>query len=351
MRARDLGLFADEPTGPHNAITDVAGVRVGHVTLISDEPAVVRTGVTAIVPREDVFHRKVTAAVHVINGYGKATGLVQIEETGYIETPIVLTNTLCVGRAVDGLIGYMLEEVPGIGEELGTVNPVVAECNDGYLNQARYRAVEPGHVAEAVRRARSGPVEEGSVGAGTGMTSFRFKSGIGTASRKLGEHTLGVLVLANFGRRRDLTIAGVPVGRELDEGRDRADDGSAVVILATDAPCEFRLLGRVARRAVAGLVRTGSALAHGSGDFVIAFSTRAPRPLDEAGELVEGLFRAAAAATEEAVLNSLLAARDMTGYRGRTVPALPLQETVRLLEKYGRGQGGPQDFWSPAGDA
>lgn len=359
-RARDIGLVLGKMCpGPLNAITDVPGVAVGHVTLVRGEGALVpgkgpvRTGVTAILPhRDNVFEHKVPAAVFVINGFGKATGLAQIMELGVIETPIVLTNTLSVGTAWDALCEYMLEENPDIGVGTGTVNPVVLECNDGFLNDIRGRHVKREHVLEALRSASEGPVPEGNVGAGTGMSCLGFKGGIGTASRVLeGElegRTLGVLVLANFGSKEDLTIAGVPVGREIStEVRGNAPAGSVIVIVATDAPLSSRQLGRVARRCAAGLARVGSTFSNSSGDFVLAFSTAYRIPHRQRGFVTvsvvrddspgfASLFRSAAEATEEAVLNALFRAETMVGRDGNVREALPVVEVLAILEKYGR---------------
>ncbi len=337
-RARKLGISVGnmEP-GVLNAITDVPGVLVGHSTIIRGSgPLVpgkgpVRTGVTAIFPHPgNLFQDKVRSAIHIINGFGKATGIAQVMELGSIETPIVLTNTLSVGTAWNGVCEYMLEQNPEIGVSTGTVNPVIGECNDGYLNDIRGRHVKREHCLEALRSARGGPVPEGNVGAGTGMSCLGFKGGIGTSSRKLrgrlGSNHLGVLVLSNFGGLEDLTVAGVPVGRRLQkEHQDPgAPPGSVVIVLATDAPVTSRQLGRVARRCQAGLARTGSAFSNGSGDFVIAFSTanrvpHNPNPVevaellhDDTGEM-SSLFRGAAEATEEAIYNSLVAAESMVG--------------------------------------
>ncbi|MCL6449995.1 MAG: P1 family peptidase [Acetobacteraceae bacterium] len=357
-RAREAGLCLGRlAPGPNNAITDVPGVRVGHVTLIRGRgPLVpgrgpVRTGVTAILPHGDnPFLRTVPAAVEVINGFGKAVGLVQVRELGRLETPVLLTGTLNVARAADALIDHMIRLCPGIGIDTRTVNPVVLECSDAYLNDIQGRHVRRRHVLSALEGAGGGPVEEGSVGAGTGMTCFGFKGGVGTASRLVPElgGVLGALVLANFGRRGELVIAGVPVGRLLleaaaDDGR--AGPGSVVVVLATDMALSSRQLGRLARRAVAGLARVGWAGDHGSGDFVLAFSN-AGGPV-RAGVEEDGPFgqmaRAAVEATEEAVVNALFAATDMEGRDGRVVPGLPVAEVVRLLRARGALSGpGPE---------
>ena len=360
-RLRDLGYRVGElPTGPGNAITDVAGVLVGHVTLYRPEEGVC-TGVTAVRPHPgNTFREKVAAAVHVINGFGKATGLAQVAELGTLETPVILTNTLAVGSAAEGLIRWMLEQDPGIGGAAGTVNPVVMECNDGYLNDARRREVGPEHVSRALEEAGPLPPAEGAVGAGTGMVCYGFKGGIGTASRlvtgEAGTFTVGVLVLANFGRRRDLTVLGVPVGTLLEERRRAprtppgeaeagrpGEGGSVIVLVATDAPVDARQLGRMARRGVVGLARTGSFVGHGSGDFVLAFSTatryRHDAPdrvcwapfLPDHGATFAALMRAVVESTEEAVLNALFRATTTRGRLGRTVEALPVQEVLDIL--------------------
>lgn len=359
--------------GPHDAITDVAGVRVGHATVIRGEGPLrvgqgpVRTGVTVILPPGDlrtIYDGKFPAAVHVINGFGKALGLAQVMELGRLETPVLLTSTLSIWRAADALLDHILAAHPAIGVTAPTVNVVAGECNDGWLNDIRGRHVGPAEVAAALAGAAGGPVAEGSVGAGTGMICYGFKGGIGTASRVwpatlpgAGEVTvtLGGLVLANFGRRRDLTIAGVPVGRllaDLDEPAARPDPaepeprrpgpgagegGSVVVVLATDAPLSSRQLGRIARRAAAGLARTGTVYWHGSGDFVLAFSTarRYPPYLPDEGAYLNPFFEAAAAVTEEAVIRALVAARPLTGRDGHRVPALPVDRVRRLLEERG----------------
>jgi D-aminopeptidase len=284
--------------------------------------------VTVILPHGgNVFTGKVPAAFHVINGFGKAAGSTQIQELGVLETPVALTSTLSVGAALEGLVRHALEANPGIGRSAGTVNAVVAECSDARLSDIRALAVRPRHVLDAIAAAAAGPVAEGSVGAGTGMICYGWKGGIGTASRLAGEagggFTMGALVLANFGRHRDLRIAGVPVGERLPRPDDTAaagGGGSCVVVLATDAPADHRQLARLARRAQNGLARTGSYGAHGSGDYVIAFSTAnqvAENPpsavipatmLAEDGPVINALFQAVTESVEEAVVNALLRA-------------------------------------------
>lgn len=360
-RARDLGLEVGIlPPGPLNAITDVAGVRVGQTTVIRGDR--VRTGVTAILPHGgNLFREKVPAAIHVGNGFGKLMGSTQVNELGEIETPILLTNTLNVPRVADALIEWMIG-LPG-NEEVRSINPIVAETNDGFLNDIRGRHLGKDEVFAALRSAREGAVEEGSVGAGTGTVAFGFKGGIGTSSRllpaSLGGYTIGVLVQSNYGGV--LTINGAPVGRELGryylkeqiEGRrigraqeisDRAD-GSIIMVVATDAPLDHRQLRRLAERAMLGLARTGSSGSNGSGDYVIAFSTatenrvrsgEAVRSLKGLGnDALSPLFQATIEATEEAIYNSLLRATTMTGRDGHRVEALPIEKTVEILRKYG----------------
>ncbi|MGI8741989.1 MAG: P1 family peptidase [Bryobacteraceae bacterium] len=336
-RLRDLGVTVGIlPAGPLNAITDVAGVAVGHATLSRGDN--IRTGVTAILPHQrNLFPEKVTGAVFVGNAFGKLAGSTQVEELGEIETPILLTNTLNVPRVADALIDYMLA-LPG-NEKVQSINPLVGETNDGYLNDIRGRHVGRDQVFSALRSAKPGPVEEGAVGAGTGTVALGFKGGIGTASRKLpeklGGYTVGILVQTNYGGV--LTIAGAPVGREL--GRyylhDELDSGkgSVMVVVATDAPVEARNLKRLAARTMLGLGRTGAAGSNGSGDYAIAFSTSHAASV-LSNEAMSPLFLAVIEATEEAVYNSLLRATTTTG-RGHTVEALPVEKTVEILRKYG----------------
>ena len=343
-RLRDLGIEVGIfKTGPYNAITDVAGVRIGQTTLsIGDS---VRTGVTAIIPHGgNLFRDKVTAAMHVGNGFGKLVGFTQVQELGQIETPIVLTNTLSVWEAANGIVDYMLA-LPG-NTDVRSINPVVGETNDGTLNDIRGRHVTRDHVVEAIRRAVSGPVEEGCVGAGTGTRCFGWKGGIGTTSRilpkTLGGYAVGVLVQTNFGGILDM--AGVPVGRELGQYsyRQETSDGSCMIVVATDAPLDARQLSRVAKRATLSLGRTGSSMSHGSGDYVIAFSTvrrgrdsiSVPTPLNDEG--LSPLFQATVEACEEAIYNSLLKATDTKGHHGSAVEAIPLEKLKDALRKHGR---------------
>lgn len=361
-RAREVGIVAGElPTGTWNAITDVEGVLVGHCTLISGHgPLVpgrgpVRTGITAVLPHGgNVFRDKVAASAHVINGFGKCTGLPQVLELGTLETPILLTNTLNVGIVADACVQWCLQRNADIGITTSTVNPVVGECNDGYLNDIQGRHVRAEHVFAALDSATSGPVEEGAVGAGTGMAAFGFKAGVGTASRKLpvslGAFTVGVLLIANFGRRRDLCIMGVPVGRALSSEDSVSDtgDGSVMVVVATDAPLAPHQLARLARRVCHGLARTGAVASHGSGDFVLAFSTsnritHQPTAVTRMVELVQdnasvldALFLGVIEATEEAVYNALFRAETMEGRDGHVREALPIDTVVKMLRQYGK---------------
>jgi D-aminopeptidase len=348
VRARELGVAPGVfPPGRHNAITDVAGVLVGQVTLVRGEN--VRTGVTAIRPHGgNLFQDKVAGAVHIGNAFGKLAGSTQVEELGTIETPVVLTNTLSVGRAVDAVVGWTLGR-PG-NEDVRSVNALVGETNDGTLNDIRGRHVAPEDVVRAIDGAVGGPVQEGVVGAGTGTIAFGWKGGIGTSSRVLpqryGGYTVGVLVQANYGGL--LTVDGVPVGLELGHNPFAPADGSCMIVVATDAPLADRNLERLAARAVFGLGRTGSQYSNGSGDYAIAFTPavrfrhgeQAPRAQTFLpNDALSPLFQAALETTEEAVYNALFMATTTTG-NGRTIEALPLDEVKRLLRKYGRGPRG-----------
>jgi D-aminopeptidase len=348
-RAREFGLVVGVlSTGPINAITDVAGVKVGQVTL--NEGQDVRTGVTAVLPHGgNVFQDKVPAGISVANGYGKLTGVTQVQELGTLETPIVLTNTLSVPTAAEALIDYTLG-LPG-NETVASVNPVVGETNDGWLNDIRGRHVTKAHVLEAVRSASEGPVAEGVVGAGTGTTCFGYKGGIGTSSRRLpenrGGYTVGVLVQTNFGGV--LTIRGVPFDRKEagvapPAGANPAGDGSCMIVVATDAPLDARDLERLAKRALLGIARAGGYYSNGSGDYAIAFSTaasvrvphRSPSPTRTVtllrDDAVSPLFQAAAEAAEEAILNSMFKAVRTEGKDGRAAEALPLDRVRELLK-------------------
>lgn len=356
-RARELGvapgIFAP---GALNAITDVGGVRVGQVTVIEGDS--VRTGITAILPHEgNVFLDRVPAAIAVGNGYGKLLGVTQVAELGEIETPILLTCTLCVWKAADAMVAWLLEQ-PGM-EDVGSINALVGETNDGGLNTIRLRPISPAQVRTALTSARSGPVEEGAVGAGAGTVAFGWKGGIGTSSRRLpaslGGWTVGVLVQSNYGGV--FQVMGVPIGRELGQYayrrnvEERSGDGSIMIVVATDAPVDDRSLRRIASRALLGLGNTGSSMSNGSGDYVIAFATHpsvrrghpdraARRDSIETGRRLltnpelSPLFAATAEATEEAIYNSLFKAVTVTTRKG-TVEALPIDRVRELLSRYG----------------
>ena len=353
QRARELGIKIGVLTpGKLNAITDVAGVKVGHSTLI--EGSSVRTGVTAVLPHEgNIFQEKVPAAIFVGNGFGKLAGSTQVEELGNLETPVILTNTLSVATAIDAVVEYIIN-LPG-NENVQSVNAVVGETNDGYLNDIRGQHITKRHVLDAIANSASGRVPEGNVGAGTGTICFGFKGGIGTASRvlpkdlALGSYTVGVLVQSNFGGV--LQIDGAPVGEELNKYflsgqlKDKAD-GSCMIVVATDAPLDARNLKRLANRAIMGLARTGGIGSNGSGDYVIAFSTHPgarvkhdSREAIEQASLVRNdamspLFMAVIEATEEAIINSLFAAVTMTGKDNRKIEAIPRDEIIEILKKY-----------------
>ena len=342
-RARELGLRPGvlEP-GPLNAITDVAGVRVGQVTIVAGES--VRTGVTAIVPHPgNMFREKVAAAVYVYNAFGKLVGATQLQELGQLETPVLLTNTLSVWDAAAAMADWMLAQ-PG-NETVGSINPVVGETNDGWLNDIRGRHVKPEHVRQALQSTRGGAVEEGSVGAGTGTVAFGWKGGIGTSSRRLaadkGGYTVGALVQTNFGGR--LTMDGVPVWRELRPPESpQGGGGSCMIVVATDAPLDARQLRRLAARAIFGMARAGAAGDHSSGDYVIALSTtnrylveaaqQTPTTLVREDQL-SPLFRAARDATEEAIYNSLLRATTVRGRDGHVAEAIPIERLREILRR------------------
>ena len=373
-RARDIGVAPGvfQP-GPLNAITDVAGVRVGQTTIIEGDS--VRTGITAILQHgENPYFERVPAALHVGNGFGKLLGVTQLAELGELETPILLTCTLCVWRAADAMVDWLLAR-QGM-QNVQSINPVVGETNDGTLNAIRSRPIRPDHVRQALEGAQSGAVAEGAVGAGAGTVAFGFKGGIGTSSRvipaSLGGYTIGVLVQSNFGGV--LQVLGAPVGKELgryafrgdvERGRggaagstlDGAGDGSIMIVVATDAPLSDRNLRRVAARAIMGLSRTGSSASNGSGDYVLAFSTSPSvrrrvvqsdggrgqgggpasqvRQVEDLGnDAMSALFQGVVEATEEAIYNSLFKATTVTS-RGRTIEALPLDRLREILAKYG----------------
>lgn len=365
---RELGIRLGRlQPGAQNAITDVPGVKVGHATRIEGEgplkPGVgpIRTGVTAILPHGgNLFAQKVRAGLFVLNGFGKSMGLAQVAELGTIETPILLTNTLSAPRVADALIDLMIEQNPEIGVTTSTVNALVGECNDGFLNDIQGRHVTPTMVRAAIETAIEGPVQQGAVGAGTGTVCFGFKGGIGSSSRRAGSYTVGALVQTNFGRREQLLVGGVPVGESLADWVEPvtaapapdADTGSAVpeappgsvmVILATDAPLDSRQLTALAKRGALGLARAGATASVGSGDFILAFSTanqvphEADGPLEQVtllrDEAISPLYQAAVEAVEEAVLNSLFAAVSVTGRDGHRAPALPADLVLELLKR------------------
>ena len=352
-RARDYGVkIGVMETGKLNSITDVAGVKVGQTTLIKGDS--IRTGVTAILPYDgNIFQQKVPAAIFVGNGFGKLAGSTQVNELGNLETPVVLTNTLNVSTAMDALVEYTLKEKGN--ENVASVNAVVGETNDGFLNDIRGRHVTEEDVLSAIKNAKDGPVEEGMVGAGTGTVCFGFKGGIGTSSRKLpkslGGFTVGVLVQTNFGGV--LQIDGVPVGEELGKFSFSNEllsnaDGSCMIVVATDAPLDHRNLLRLAKRAILGLGKTGGIESNGSGDYVIAFSTAESllipytvnqkimnNPVLQNDEM-SSLFLATIEATEEAIINSLFAAKTVSGRNGHSVESLPLEKVIPILRKYNR---------------
>ena len=359
QRARDFGIvIGNYAPGTFNAITDVPGVKVGQQTLISGEGALkpgqgpVRTGVTVIVPREDVWHKKVAAGSFVLNGTGEMTGLAWVAESGFLEYPIALTNTLNVPRVANGVMSWMIKQYPAIGIEDDTLTPVVAECDDGRLNDIQGRHVSEQDVMAALDGATSGVVKEGTVGAGTGMVSYGFKGGIGTSSRKLpekeGGYTIGVLVNANHGRRPELVVGGVPVGKQYEKPTAVAEalspgqsEGSIIIIVATNAPLDSRQLTRLAKRAALGLARTGSTARHGSGDFILAFSTAnvilhyPKEPTYNLTHLADThlnpLITATVETTEEAILNALTMATTVVGRDGHRVEAIDLDRLKSLV--------------------
>lgn len=372
QRLRELGFsIGHVPTGRYNAITDVPGVRVGHTTLIEGEgPLVVgegpvRTGVTAVIPHPDIFHNRVIAGSFVLNGAGEVSGLTQVAEWGLLETPILLTNTLAVGKVSDAAVKWMTRHFPGIGTDYDVIIPLVGECDDSWLNDAVGRHVRSEHVYRAIEQASDGPVREGSVGAGTGLITCDFKAGIGTSSRRvtLGRnaavrtYTLGILVQSNFGVMRSLRIDGVPVGEllepELTAQRRLKNAGSIIVIVATDAPLLSSQLVRLCKRAALGIGRVGSFAAHGSGEIIVGFSTanKVPRVGPNTGadsgrdftmtasievlldEACDGLYEAIVECTEEAIINSLCMADEMTGPAGHVAPALPLDRLAPILRR------------------
>jgi len=359
VKAPALGIHIGRlQPGRYDAITDVAGVRVGHVTHVSGSgklvPGVgpVRTGITAVIPRTDVWHRKVFAAAWALNGNGEMTGTTWINEAGWMEVPVLLTDTLSVGRVDDGVVSWYLKQYPGVGIGDDVPLPVVAECDDAFLNDQQGRHNTASDAVAALDSAVGGPVAQGGVGAGTGMVSFEFKGGIGTASRVLssqdGGYTTGVLVNTNTGRRAELTVDGAPVGANISDLQPRepkAGDGSVIIVIATDAPLLHDQLERLAKRAALGLARTGATARTGSGDLIIAFSTANVVPhYPEARTMtvtvldqyhINTLFDATEDATEEAVINALLAGQTTVGRDGNTVYGLPHDRLLQILRRYG----------------
>jgi D-aminopeptidase len=365
-RFRDLGFaIGHVPTGPGNAITDVPGVRVGHTTLIEGEgPLVVgegpvRTGVTAILPPDPVFSHRVLAGSFVLNGAGEVSGLTQVVEWGLLETPILLTSTMSVGKVSDATVKWMTRRFPGIGSEYDVIIPIVGECDDSWLNDAVGRHVRSEHVYRAIEQASAGPVPEGSVGAGTGLITCDFKAGIGTSSRRVTiskpgnepgpSYNLGVLVQSNFGIMRSLLIAGVPVGEILapdytDEGKRVRNAGSIICVVATDAPLLPSQITRLCKRAALGIGRVGSFAAHASGEIIIGFSTANKVPRSTSGmthqieilldDACDGLYEAVVECTEEAIVNALCMADDMRGQSDHFAPALPLDDLTTILNRH-----------------
>jgi D-aminopeptidase len=365
-RFRELGFaIGHVPTGPGNAITDVAGVRVGHTTLVEGAgPLVVgegpvRTGVTAILPPDPIFSERVLAGSFVLNGAGEVSGLTQVDEWGLLETPILLTSTMSVGKVSDAAVKWMTRRFPGIGTEYDVIIPIVGECDDSWLNDAVGRHVRSEHVYRAIEQASPGPVAEGSVGAGTGLITCDFKAGIGSSSRRValtrpsGEtgpgYDLGVLVQSNFGIMRSLRIAGVPVGEILapdyaDGGKRARNAGSIICVIATDAPLLPSQISRLCKRAALGIGRVGSFAAHASGEIIIGFSTANQVPRSTSGmthqievlldDACDGLYEAVVECTEEAIVNALCMAEDMRGQDDHFAPALPLDELAEILNRH-----------------
>lgn len=360
-RLRQLGFSVGQfPTGPENAITDVAGVRVGHTTLVWGEGDLVvgkgpvRTGVTAILPPAPIFSERVVAGAFVLNGAGEVSGLTQVQEWGMLETPILLTSTMSVGKVSDATVKWMTRRFPGIGTDYDVIIPLVGECDDSWLNDAVGRHVRSEHVYQAIERAVGGPVAEGSVGAGTGMVTCDFKAGIGTSSRRVAieqasTYTIGVLVQSNFGVMRTLRVNGAPVGEHLapifqDQQTRVRNAGSIICVVATDAPLLSSQITRLCKRAALGIGRVGSFAAHGSGEIIVGFSTANKVPRASSGMLhrlevlldaaCDGLYEAVVDCTEEAIINSLCMADGMRGQSGHYAPGLPLERLVEILERH-----------------
>ena len=359
-RLRDLGLgYGRYPTGRWNNITDVPGVRVGHATLVEGEGKTVpgkgpiRTGVTAVIPQDNVFHERVVAGAFVLNGAGELSGVTQLHEWGLLETPILLTNTMSVGKVSDAAVKWMMKQYAGIGDTFDVIIPVVGECDDSYLNDAAGRHIRSEHVYRALDSAAAGPVAEGSVGAGTGMITCDFKAGIGTASRRVpapvGAFNVGVLVQTNFGVMHNLRVDGVPVGQLLqssftDQARRQHNYGSIIAVVATDAPMLSSQLARLCKRAALGIGRAGSYAAHGSGELIIGFSTANKVPRATSGMIhhldvildvaTDDLYEAVIECTEEAIVNALCMADGMRGRDDHFAPGLPLDRLVEIMRRY-----------------
>ncbi len=355
-RARDYGIrFGKYKTGRHNSITDVPGVKVGHDTIIEGEIGgkLARTGVTVILPNKDIYSKKVFAGGYIINGAGEMSGMNQINEWGIMETPIALTSSMNVGIVHDGLVDYIYQKFPEIRETRNVILPVVAECNDGILNDPYYRHVRQENVRVAIERAKGGRIDEGSVGGGTGMVCCSYKAGIGTSSRKIPwNYRLGVLVMSNFGNKEELIIDGIPVGRFMKEGGTREHiEGSIIVVIATDAPLLPHQLIRLSKRAAFGIGKSGSFAENGSGEIVLAFSTaktvddHKPLAISPArenhvrniqmlkNEALNPLFEAVVEAVEEAIVNALFASQDMMGRKG-LVKAIDIEEVLKIMDRF-----------------
>ena len=356
-RLRDLGISIGQfPTGEYNAITDVKGVKVGHTTLISDSGTnAIRTGVTAIIPAPNIFEEYITAGSYILNGAGEVSGITQVTEWGTLETPILLTNTYSVGTCTQALIEYT--QLQAKSYETDVVIPIVGECDDSWLNHISSKQLMPEDIFSAIQNASSGPISEGNVGAGTGMITCDFKGGIGTSSRQVSigtntTYTLGVLVVSNFGERKDLRIDGLPVGNLLlekykDIGLRHSNYGSIIVVIATDCPMSSHQLSRLCKRGSLGIGRAGSYAAHGSGEILLAFSTANKTRKDNRDNQLDRIksipdkkmdtfYLSVIEATEEAILNALCMGQEMYGTNNHYIPALPLAELKLMMEKYGQ---------------
>jgi len=348
-RIRELGIkIGKYPTGRNNSITDVPGVKVGHETVISDEnsengPA--RTGVTVILPNEDIFNDRIFANGYVINGAGEMTGMIQMNEWGIIETPIALTNSMNVGIVADGIIEYMTTRYPSVGDSEDVVIPIVAECDDSFLNNPRGRHVKQHHVLSAINNASDGEVEEGSIGSGTGMSCFEFKGGIGTSSRVVfNQYTIGTLVMTNLGRREDFLLDGTAVGKGIQDNMPSSGvpEGSIIIVIGTDAPLLPHQLSRIAKRSALGLGKIGSKAHNGSGEIALAFSTGNILKRGEQSEvqnlhvlneqLLNDVFEATIESVEEAILNAMFKATTLSGRKGNTSYEIPIEKAIQILK-------------------